>query len=165
MRSSAERFACCRADPEQGLAVAYRSEDDGGSAVRLATLRLVRGDEPRIERVESPVTLPAIGEIVAGPSVSYAPVGFAAPGSGKALGGWAVTWVEHVPSDGPLVDRVMAMRVAEAELHGLGEPIELAHGSVSQPFTYSKQASAPSASLHSGFLDSETLHLKKLSCP
>jgi hypothetical protein len=147
----------------RGLALAYRTMIDGEPVMQVVRLALGPGSEPHISRLGAAITLHADGKILHGPSLSYAPDGFAIPGEDRPAGGWIVTWVEEVTEDAASVTRLMLSRIAEAKTEEPGAAVRLATDAA-MPFTYLKQQRDESSTLHAAYLIGDAIHFRAVTC-
>lgn len=144
---------------QRGLAVAFRTQD--GDAIQLVPLALEHGEAPSLGADGPAVTLELDGTLVSGPALAYAPEGFTRSDQPRP-GGWSVLWVERV--DGGSNDaRLMAARISEAGRHVI-EQVALAHGDITDAFTYLKQDAGQRSSLRYGYVTSDAIYLDRLSC-
>jgi len=101
-----------------------------------------------------------LGEVVAGPSLVFGLDGFTSSTSARAQGGWFVSWLEQRSGE----RRLIGVRVAEDGMKALTESVDLAGGVLREPFTFVKQQSDGTNSLHYGYLTDDALHLNRASC-
>jgi hypothetical protein len=148
------------ADPAEphGLAVAFVEADN---ALRFAPLSLDRDERnAAFTALAEPLQLPTQGNLVTRPLLLYAPDGFTADDASGSHGGWLVLWLEEAAG----MQTLRAVRIAEAELRVLGEPLELARGPVGYPFVFLKQASGKPSVLRYGFVRDDTLRVSRITC-
>jgi len=114
----------------RSLAVAYSAQVNGR---RAATARGTRGrgsPSPHISMRAEPFIFDTEGVVRLGPSISYAPRGFAESPLGDR-GGWLLVWgTQH---------ELKGVRVAQAGPQALGSPVVLATARFDQLFTFTKQ--------------------------
>ena len=152
--------------PEQdldGLALAWRSQDEGKPVIRFAGLQLDAdaGDDVRLLVRGEVITQPLAGQLLSGPALAYAPEGFRTE---DPAGGWLLLWSERA-LDG--AGRLLAVRVPEAKPEPIAQPEELASGELAHIFVYPRRAKVQlreHAVLRYGFVHGSTLSIGEASC-
>lgn len=157
------RVAITVADGSQrGLAVAFQTEDGGPPAIQLVPLVLEQGEALKLGADGAAVTLELGGALVSGPALVYAPEGFT-PAEQLRPGGWSVLWVESVADGSGDAARLRAARISESDRHVI-EQVTLAHGDITDVFTYSKHNPGRSPSRRYGYVTRDAVYLDRLSC-
>jgi hypothetical protein len=147
-----------------GLAVAFSAGSAAARSISVAAVAFDRERAPHFASNLEPLTFVAKNAVTAGPFLEYSPTGFAVEADAQAQGGWLLMWMEREPAEGPDGQRLMAARVAERGMRALGQPVELARGSIRKAFTYLKPRRGADPALRYGYVTNDKLSIGQLTC-